>query len=393
MTTKPTPPAARRMFAPLALSCMLAAAVSNAAADPGAAAGGPWSLHSHTCPGGNRTDALHRDADGTLWLGCGTNATGYGLFRSTDGGSGWQPAAVSPADAFDQFRVMSISRGHDGALYAAGFTAVQGSLLMVQRVATGAAPFVASATLVGVNQVGRQFPVGSYRELADGRAIAEALNGTNLLYRPTAGTGSSAAAWTRELGTVQILDLVVHDDRFWGAGSLINQPPRVFLPPQAPASPPWQFQTLDLQPGNGWKGELWALAVNAHRLVAVGVNQDDDTGRIFVSGADPYQLSGYSELSMSAITGDAATWARGVCMRNDRVVVVGERQPLGSGSGRVLISNDGGDSFADITPAGIAASVSRCVIEPDGTVVVAGAAQVGIRLDPDWIFVDDLERR
>ena len=96
---------------------------------------------------------------------------------------------------------------------------------------------------------------------------------------------------------------------------------------------------------------------------------------------------------MSAITGDAATWARGVCMRNDRVVVVGERQPLGSGSGRVLISNDGGDSFADITPAGIAASVSRCVIEPDGTVVVAGAAQVGIRLDPDWIFVDDLERR
>jgi hypothetical protein len=391
MSTQPFP-IAHRIQSALAALCLWVAAAPGIAAED-AVAGGPWSLHSHACPGGNRTDALHRDADGTLWLGCGTNATGYGLFRSTDGGSQWQPAPVSPADAFDAFRVMSISRGHDGALYAAGFSALQGSLLMVQRVATGAAPFGATSTLVGVNQVGRQFPVGSYRELADGRAVAEALNGTNLLYRPTAATGTSAAAWTRELGTVQILDLVVHDDRFWGAGSLINQPPRLFLPPQAAGSEPWQFQTLELQPANGWKGELWALAVNARRLVAVGVNQDDDTGRIFVSGADPYQLAGYSQLSMSAITGDPTTWARGVCMRNDRVVVVGERQPLGSGSGRVLLSNNGGASFADVTPAGVAASVSRCVIEPDGTVVVAGAAQVGIRQDPDWIFVDDLERR
>lgn len=55
-------------------------------------AGGSWTTFTHSCPGANRTDALHRDADGSLWVGCGTNASGYGL----------QPGDSIFADRFDQ---------------------------------------------------------------------------------------------------------------------------------------------------------------------------------------------------------------------------------------------------------------------------------------------------
>ena len=352
--------------------------------------GATWSTHNHGCNGGNRTDALHRDPDGTLWAGCGTNATGYGLFRSLDGGVTWAAAPVSPADAFHEFRVNSISRGHDNALYVAGFK--PGVVQMVRRVATTSSPHPVTDTLTGVAQTGRQFHVGTYRELGDGRAIAEALTSTNLLYRPNAPVGSSASNWVRELGTVQMLDMTVYGDRFYGAGSRNVEPPRLFLPPRTTADP-YQFETLELQSGAGWRGELWGIAVNNRRLVAVGMDQDNSVGKIFVGTGDYYFPGSYVESSMSSITGDATTWARGACIARNRVVVVGERHPMGSGSGRVLLSNDDGASFTVITPPGAPSSINKCVIEPDGTIIVAGAGGfVGIRQDPDWIFRNDYER-
>ncbi len=362
-------------------------------AAPDDALGGTWSTFSHICPGGNRTDALHRDPNGTLWVGCGTAAEGYGLFRSADGGASWQAAVVSPANRLDQFRVSSISRGHDGALYVAGDNSAPSNLEMVVRVDTASTPYAVTPTLVGINQNGRVFHVGTYRELADGRAIAEALNGTNVLYRPLPTTGTSAGSWVRDLGTVQILDMVAANDAFYGAGSRIVEPPRVFLPPRTPGNAPWQFETVELQPANGWEGELWGIAVNARRVVAVGIDQDSNVGKIFVSSGDPYLAANYAEFSISALTGDTITWGRGACMRGNRIVVVGERQPLSSATGRVLISDNGGVSFSVITPAGVSGTVSKCVIEPDGTVVVTGSGGfVGVRQDPDWIFVNEFER-
>ncbi|MEO8010812.1 MAG: hypothetical protein ABI650_04125, partial [Dokdonella sp.] len=216
---------------------------------------------------------------------------------------------------------------------------------------------------------------------------------TNVLYRPTPNTGTSAGSWVRDLGTLQILDMVVANDAIYGSGSRINEPPRVFLPSRTPGSAPWQFETIELQSANGWVGELWGLAVNARRVVAVGIDQDDSVGKILVSTGDRYVASNYIEFSMSALTGDPTTWARGACMRGNRIVVVGERQPLSSASGRVLISDDGGVSFSVITPVGVSGSVSKCVIEPDGTLVVSGAGGfVGVRQDSDWIFVNEFER-
>lgn len=369
-------------------------AVLAAISLPGVAAAS-WLTSSHPCPGGNRTDALHRDADGTLWVGCGTNATGYGLFYSQNGGANWSAATVTPADALDEFRVNSISRGHDGALYVAGFRAATRD--MVLRLNTASSPFATTIALRGVTQVGRSFHVGTYRELADGRAIAESLNGVDLLYRPTPTTGTNASQWTRVQSlTSQILDLTVHGDRFYGAGGQINVPPKLFLPPVALGAAPYEFQVDTPTVAAGWNGELWGLALSGQRLVAVGVDQDADVGKILVSTATPAAMGNYIEHNLPAIVGPggSGTWARGVCMQGNQIIVVGERQPLGASSGLVVRSTDGGQNFTAITPTGVPASVSKCVIEPDGTVVVAGAAGfIGIyeNSDGDVIFANGFE--
>ena len=46
----------------------------------GSALGLDWTRDPHPCVA-NRTDALHVDDDGTLWVGCGTGTRGEGLYR------------------------------------------------------------------------------------------------------------------------------------------------------------------------------------------------------------------------------------------------------------------------------------------------------------------------
>ncbi len=352
---------------------------------------GSWVIRSHTCPGGNRTDALHRDPDGRLWVGCGTAAAGYGLHASDDGGHSWAQVIVNPPDLLNQqFRVSSISRGHDGALYVAGFEASTWN--MVLRLDTATTPIAASVILEGASQVGRLFHVGTYRELADGRAIAEALNSTDILYRPTPTTGVSASTWTVPPSPLfQILDMTERNDQLIAVGSTIAEPPRVFLPPTTAGAPPyqWVIQTL---PNTGWTGEMWGVAANAARVVAVGIDQDSNRGKIYVSVGNPYANSWLvHDLPDIVGSGGAGTWARGVCMRGQSIVVVGERQPLGSNSGLVMLSDDGGQTFSNITPPGVSSTVSRCVIEPDGSIIVAGSAGfIGIRLG-ELIFGNGFE--
>jgi hypothetical protein len=360
-------------------------------------AGGDWQITSHPCPGASRTDALQKDGDGRLWVGCGTTASGIGLYTSPDGGDSWQSVTTSPADVVDEFRVVTLTRGHDGALYAGGIDTRAGTNLRVVRLDTsGSMPYPTSATLTSVAQVGLQFTVGSYAELSDGRALADSLTGFDRLYRPNAATGPSAADWDApSTGLESFVDLIAFNDGFYAAGSRINIPPRIFLPPTAPAAQPWQLVEVILDPG--YDGEMWGIAANAQRVVAVGVDQDSNTGKIYVSGNDPYNANDYSVFDLPDIIGDGGfgTWARGVCMRNDTIVVVGERQPLGSNTGRVMISTDGGQSFNDITPSPSAESLTRCAIAESGLVTVVGAGGFVGRyrgaLGPDGIFSSRFE--
>ncbi len=352
--------------------------VSGGGAGGGASGGGTggagggattsdWVERSHTCPGINRVDALHLDDDGALWLGCGSGNVGNGLFRSTDEGQSWS----QPVSSLSTMRVTSISRGGDGALYVGGTA----SGVMAVRVDTAASPMTATDFLTPVNTVGRQFIVGGLRVRADGTALAESLNGTDLLYRPASTTGASASEWTEASASLapvrQMLDLILVDGRFVGAGSTIAQPPVLFLPSRAAAADPWAFEQIELS--SRFDGELWGVAADAQRLVAVGVDQDADVGKIFVSGADRYEVADYTSHDVSALVGREKTWARGVCMRGQRVVVVGEVQPLRDDTGFVLLSDNGGESFTNITPPGVGGSVSKCAVRADGSIVAAGA--------------------
>lgn len=341
---------------------------------PAHAISGDWTLRSHPCLA-SQTNALHRDDDGTLWVGCGSGQVGRGLWRSDDQGQTWKIPETDVAEIIEFFRVFDISRGHDGWLYISGVDSRNGIAQRVIGLETSQGePFQTKITLSATPQVGRQFTVGNYRELADGRALADSETGLDKLYRPSASTGAAASEWTIPSPTIEAFtQIVTHDNGFYASGSRIAIPPRIFLPPTAPGAQPWQFVELILNPVD--RGEMWGIAVNDKRVVAVGVDQDRNVGQIYVSDGDPYNASSYRNHLLPDIIGPGGvgTWARGVCMRDDLIVVVGERQPLGSTTGQVMASNDGGATFHDIRPAASVESVTKCTIAPNGMVTVAGA--------------------
>ncbi|MBX7080249.1 MAG: hypothetical protein K1X88_13725 [Nannocystaceae bacterium] len=339
-----------------------------------------WSIHSHTCPGPSRTDALLVEDD-AMWVGCGTNQLGYGLHGSDDDGQSWHAITSEPEGETAQLRVTAIARGDDGLLYVAGFDANDSDMILGYD--TTVAPAPVQQVLVAGNQIGTSFPVGSLGLLSGGRIFAESQTGFGALFRPDDTVGANALAWDDVYYWAnggnppgyQMLDLVVFDDRLYGCGSTIAEPPYVFLPAQAADAPGWAFDAVEL-PNEGWTGEMWGVAATDTRVVAVGVDQDADVGKIFVSGDDPYDGGSWTHHDLPDIVGggNLGTWARGVCASGDRIAVVGERQPLSAGTGLVMLSEDGGASFSDITPADdVTESVSKCAFAQDGTLVVAGA--------------------
>lgn len=349
----------------------------------------PWTVRSHPCPGINRTDAFAVDDDGTMWLGCGSGTEGDGLFRSSDGGETWSIPDTQPSNVLSSFRVLSVHRGFGGLLYVGG-TAPGGT--MVISLDTSSSPATATAVLSRGSTVGTSFQASPFVTTASGAAFADSFTGHDALYRAddTVGTGgaewTNAGDWESNGGSHQILDLVVRGENFVGCGSTIAEPPVVFLPSQEAGAEAWEMTPITLVSGLGaYSGELWGVADNGTRTVAVGVDQDNDVGKIFVSGSDPYDASTWTQTDVDPLvpfadgSGDS-TWARGVCMNGDRVVVVGEVQPLGSGdnTGFALESTDGGATFTNITPDGSPATWSKCSIADDGTLRLAGASAIAI---------------
>jgi hypothetical protein len=351
--------------------------------------GGPspegWAVRTHDCPGINRADALWADDEG-IWVGCGSGADGDGLFYSRDDGASWEIPATSPANVLTSFRVLSVHRGFGGLIYVAG-EGPSGS--MVISLDTATTPMTAEAVLNRGTTVGRSFLAGPFVTTSTGAAFADSFTGGDALYRADEATGPEAADWTdaRDWETTdsshQILDLVVRDGRFVGVGSTIAEPPYVFVP--AADAEPFSMTPVPLVSGLGaWDGEMWGVAANAQRIVAVGVDQDNDIGKMFISGADETNPDDYTQLDLdplvAAASGSDSTWGRGVCMDGDRIAVVGEVQPLGAGdnSGFVLLSTDGGATWAESTPAGSPASWSKCQIV-GSRLVVAGGGAIGIR--------------
>jgi photosystem II stability/assembly factor-like uncharacterized protein len=261
---------------------------------------------------------------------------------------------------FDTFRVSDLFRAADGRLYVAGIDTVSAARVV---------SFSPAGDLVeefsAGDQVWSSFQVGGFRRTAAGLAVAESLTGAGAVSRATdADAWGDASGWWGTAGSYQILDLELHDDRFYGVGSTVGQPPTLYLPGDGPgfSMVPVEFQ--------GFDGEFWGLAVDGAGVFAAGVNQDRDTGFLAWSGPDPLDLGGYHTLDVATLLPGEPTWMRGACRDGDTLVAVGEYSR--EGEGLVLRSDDGGATWTDLTPAG-APPLHQCRVFADGSLAVAGA--------------------
>lgn len=343
----------------------------DASTDVDAGAPSAWTLLAHPCVG-NRTDTLWRDDDGTLFVGCGTTSEGdQGFHVSTDDGATWAAPTTMPNGFFSEWRVNDISRSADGFLYVAGIGSMS---RRVVRVDTSTSPWQLEETFNAGSTVGTAFTVGRFRRAADGSAIAESLTGTDVVYRANDDADWEAVGdWGSAFGGLQILDLAEHDGDFYGCGSTIAQPPYLFVPD---GDSGFGFEVIDLA-GDGigaYEGEMWGVAVDAGGVVVGGVDQDRDVGMIYarpLAGTDALTVT-----DVSSFYPDDPTWIRGVCRRGAIVMAVGELSR--DGDGIVLLSEDGGETFIDVTPEGgtpatTLPSVHECVLAGSNEAFVAGA--------------------
>jgi hypothetical protein len=322
--------------------------------------GAAWTRSAHPCFG-NRTDAMWFDDRDTVWVGCGSTTEGTGLFRSDDGGATWRSADPFFAD----FRVSSIQRAADGALYVAGTDTASAA-----RVAAIGADGAISVVHAAGSLAATTFHVGTFRRSPAGLMVAESLTGAGLLVGEAPGAFQDASGWAAGAGSFQILDLAVHGDAFYGVGSTISQPPYVYLPPAGgQTAADFRFEILELSAGPmPFDGELWGLAVDDGGVLVGGVDQDHDVGWVFWTGADPW--AGVDGVQVSALLGtDDPTWVRGVCKEGATLVAVGEYSRRGEGL--VIRSDDGGATWSDVTPDS-APPVSKCALF-DGELVITGA--------------------
>ncbi len=338
-----------------------------------AAASGTWTTYTHPCQE-NQTDAFWWDADDkTVWVGCGTGTTGKGLWRSTDGGKNW--AEIS--GFMEGWRVNGIRRAADNRLYVAGTDT--NSKNIVVSFDTSVSPFDSRLEFERTNKISTSFTAEHIMVDNAGNAFTDSLTGAGSAYR---ATGSNTwigldSGWTSNGSSYQILDMVMFDNRIYGVGSTISQPPMVFLPTPN-AADFYTMTPVDLSEGdalNNVIGEMWGVTVlDKSRVVAAGVDQNRNVGLIYASKTDPYDPKDYNKFDVSTIVPDSSSWMRGVCSQGNNVVAVGEKQPLSSGSGLVLLSTDGGISFKNITDSTISAqTVSRCQFLNDGRVAVTGS--------------------
>ncbi len=324
--------------------------------------------------GTDRTNGFHVDDDGTIWTGYGEAANGYGLFKGANLGTTW--SKVEDEDgALENFRVWSLGRGPGGALYVGG--SGYGKLLRLDTTA-----LTVTQELDGSGDVDHNYAhIGAFGLLSTGAVVAQSYN-IGAIYRAAGETTAVANDWL-DVGAAlaggvgerrHIPQLVTFNDKFYGVTTNPDGAPFVLVPSSSGGAEPYELTRVTLPPLANQYGEMGGLAVNASRVVAVGVSHEHHRGLIWVSesadGTGTYTR--YSINSIIGVDNGVGTWLRGVCMRGDTVVAVGEKNPMMDDGAIAVISTNGGGTWTDISPK-LGSSYSKCAITPDGKVVIAGA--------------------
>ncbi len=339
-----------------------------------------WTILTHPCAG-HRTDALHCDDHLTCFVGCGTTTQGaQGLYQTTDGGETWARPSTNPPDVLNAARVNDISRSSDGLLYIAG------ELTGPTRVASLAPNGDLEIVWDRGTTTDFSFTAGQFRRSDTGRAIANSQTGVDLVYRSSdlddweSGRGFWSDGDDDDVPQgVQFLRLQTLGDDFYGVGSTISQPPMVFLPKWTGDDFDFHILPLAADGLGAFTGELWDLSVTEDFLLAGGVNQSQNLGVLFIhpmGSGDPTTTDAWNLFDVGHLFPEHTTWIQGVCQANGVLYAVGRESSQSWGF--VLRSDDGGESFTDISPYADGATASelsdayRCHATESG-VIVAGA--------------------
>ncbi len=320
-----------------------------------------------------RPNALWFDDRQNGFMGCGDKAVGAGLWTTTDGGLTWQGH-----ENFSEIRVNDLRRAPDGLLYGAGqFLAGEAPVFTIDE---GGPALGATGLYVWGNQASTK--VGQAENIAvtaDGQVLLDSLTGTTAAYKDAQGSFTELHGLGEEQLTdpeapaYQVRSIAAYKNRFYGCGSLINDPARVRLPSKAPGAT-FHFETLVLQ-DESEDGELLDMHLwSDTRMIVVGSDQSGSQPLIFVLNGDPYSRAAWTQINLSD---DGIEWAGrafDVSVAGERVVVVGEKSPSSKG-GFIVASEDGGLTWSDVTPdtdAGKIASLESVWLFEDGDIVAMG---------------------
>jgi hypothetical protein len=328
-----------------------------------------WSEISGPC-GGSATNAMWFDDQDHGFAGCGENAAGEGLFVTSDGGMSWQDES-----AFGEVRIMDLRRGPDGVLYGAGTDQLDGfSLWSIDE--SGADLEVVGLYTPSNNAFTSVGQGENAAVTAGGQILVDSLTGTSAAYQPAGGAfeehysiGEAAIADPDNAPAFQVRRIVAFDEQFFAVGSLINDPARVHLPSQLPGAT-FHFQTVQLQ-SDTRDGELLDMHVwSPTHMIVAGHDQSERYPLIYVVDGDPYSGDNWQQVELADSGIEYQAGVNDIDVVGDTVVAVGEKIPTAAG-GFVVISQDAGLTWEDVTPEG-AGELSAVKLFDDGQMVVGG---------------------
>lgn len=341
---------------------------------------GPWVRLQHPCFG-NRTDAMWFDDASTGFVGCGSTTEGYGVYETVDGGLSW--TSLFDGTPLEDMRVDSISRGSDGVLYLAGTG--YGGFRVITLVDNTLEEFY-SAPSSGA-QPWQTFQVGTFRTDGTGRAVSESLTGTDVMYWPDVnGAAVNGYGWWNQtsIGSfgAQILDLEVYNDRFYGVGSTISQPPYFYYEAAGGMGNSFAFEAIQMS--DSFDGEIWDLAIDGDgAMMAAGVDENSDTGVLWYTTGDPTQASSWEMYNITPIVPvfpTNSTRFYGACRAGDTMVAIGDYSQ--EEEALIVYSLDGGANWNITAPPGYGVDVvgplSKCQIFGDQVYVTGSDGFFGI---------------
>ncbi len=301
-----------------------------------------WSQLTQPC-GGTRTDAFWFDDRDNGYIGCGTNANGFGLFVTTDGGVTWNEELN-----FQEVRINDIFRAADGKLYATG-TDTAGGFEVFEIDESGA-----QRQLVGLYTASNSaFTAVSQGEniavTDDGQMFVDSLTGTQTAYRDTGEANFTELNGFLSGGqpSEQMSRVIAFNNRFWGVGSVINMPGTVYYP-TGNNTDKYEMNKIELQPSN-MDGELHDIYLWSETSgIVCGFDQSLRFPLIYTLSGDPSDINSWTKINLadSGITYQGGAWKMSVI--GDVVVLVGQTFPTNDGF--VVFSADRGQTWNDISP-------------------------------------------